>query len=330
MADTFANSYDSSQPNMLPYPLYLQAVGGDAAINYAAADFRELITAIWPQSGGIRASDFVVSQRAAGANFSVDISAGRGVVLGTSVPEQGCALVRATGVVNLTTPSAPGSGSPRVHRIVVELLDKQAAGSLYGWRYHLLEDTGSGEPAAPASSFTIASVGISVGQVSVTNANIGNTPNIYGFAKYTAAISATGQNQALATNATTAIQMINARTPSVDVTASGTNNTAFAVNKAGPWSFDCGARITPGTTGAHFVQLVRNDTGELVAAAYPGVLSTGSTYDIPLCGSDYFASAGISVSLNVVTGAGVAGSVINSGLVSTGLRTFVAMRYKGV
>lgn len=329
MADTFANSYDASQPNMVPYPLYLQAVGGDAAITYAAQDFRELVSAIWPNSGQLRASDFLVSQRGAGANFSVDISAGRSPVWGTSSPEQCAALVRSTGVVNLPTPSAPGSGAARVHRVVVELLDKQAAGTLYGWRFHLLEDTGSGTPAAPASSFTIAFVSIAVGQGSVTSANISRNLNVFGFAKYTAAITATGQNQLLATNATTAIQFINARSTSTDVVASGTNNTVFTLAKGGPWGFKFGFRIAPGTTGSHFAQLVRNDTNEILAAWFPGVLSTGSIYDGTISGDDFFAPANVPLSCNVTTGAGVSGSVISSGSVGLGLRTFLSLTYLG-
>lgn len=328
MADTFANSYDGSQSNMIKYPLYLQAVGGDAAIVYAAQDYRELVTALWPNGGQIRAGDFLMTQRAAGANFSVDIATGFGVIRDVDSPTTS-ALVRTTGVVNLATPTAPGSGATRIHNVVAEVLDKQASGTLYGWRFHLLEDTGSGTPATPAGSFQLGTISISVGQGSVLTANIFRNYNTQGFVKYTAAINATGQNQALATNATTAVQFINPRTFSNDVTASGTNNTIFTLNKAGPWSFDCGCRITAGTTGQHFVQLVRNDTGEIISAWYETNLTLGSIYDITISGSDFFASTGASVSLNVTTGSGVSGSSINSGSVNTGLRTFLAATYTG-
>lgn len=171
MADTFALSYDASQPNMMKYPLWLQATGGDPAINYAGQDDRELLSALYPIAGPIGPAEFTVTQRGAGANFSVDISAGRAVIIGTSNTEQGTFLVRTTGVVNLATPSAPGSGT-RHHRIVAQILDKQAAGTLYGWQFHLVEDTGGGLPAAPASSLSLAQVDIAAGAASVVNASI--------------------------------------------------------------------------------------------------------------------------------------------------------------
>lgn len=175
MADSFAHSYDASQPNMVPYPLWLQAAGGDSAIVFAASDFRELIEATFPVDGPLLPTDFIMTQRGAGANFSVDISAGRGIVSGTDVPNQGKFSVKSTGVVNLTTPTAPVSGVTRHHRVVYEILDKQAAGSLYGWNFHLLEDTGGGSPPAPADSYTLGTVNIPVGAASVTNAMITNS-----------------------------------------------------------------------------------------------------------------------------------------------------------
>lgn len=150
-----------------------------------------------------------------------------------------------------------------------------------------------------------------------------------GYAKYTAAITATGQNQTLGTNATTPIQLINARSTCTDVVASGTNNTIFTLNRVGKWAFCASIRMAPGTTGAHFIQLIRNDTNEIIAAWFGGPLATGSIYDLPLSGEDYFATSGISVTLNVITGAGVASSGISSGNSSSGLRTFLAMQWEG-
>lgn len=175
MADSYALSYDGSQPNMVPYPLYLQATGADPAITYTAGSFRSLIDAVWPKAGTLLPTDMVVTQRAAGANFSVDISAGRCAIAGTDIANQGKFLVQATGTVNIATPTAPTSGAPRQHRLVAQALDKQAAGALYGWQYHLVTDTGSGLPAAPADSYTLAVITIAVGAASVLNANIVNT-----------------------------------------------------------------------------------------------------------------------------------------------------------
>jgi hypothetical protein len=271
----------------------------------------------------------VVTQRAAGANFSVDIAAGRCAIAGTDVPRQGKYLVQANATINIGTPPAPTTGITRIHRLVAEALDKQASGTLYGWQYHLVEDTGSGLPATPGDAYTLATIAIPVGAASVTNAMITNMPRATGFAKYTAAITATGENQPLTAGGTSAVQLINARTVCPDVTASGTNNVTFTLNKAGPWAFYVGLRIKPGTTGNHFGQLVRNDTGELIGTWFPGSITAGNIYDASIVGADYFATPGITITLTVVTGTAVSGSLIDSGTVTTGLRTFLAMQWQG-
>ena len=149
-----------------------------------------------------------------------------------------------------------------------------------------------------------------------------------GYAKYTAAITATGQNQALAQNGTTNIQLVNAESTCPDVTASGANNTSFTLNRAGKWAFSIGTRIIPGTTGFHFTQLVRTDTSQPLATWGPGPLSTGNTYDNTMSGESYFATAGIAVTLVAVLPAGTNGA-IGSGTAGTGSRTFLAMQWMG-
>lgn len=174
MADQFCLSYNGSQPNMVQNPLWLQAAGADAAIAYTAAQFRSLINAMFPVPGTIATGDFTMAQRGAGANFSIDISSGRCAIQGTDTTHQGSFVVESWGTLNCPTPSAPVSGSPRVHRVVLQILDKQSTGTLYGWEVHLVEDTGSGLPAAPNSSYTLGTVTIPVGASSVTTAMILN------------------------------------------------------------------------------------------------------------------------------------------------------------
>jgi hypothetical protein len=123
---------------------------------------------------GVMNPNFTITQRAAGANFSVDISAMGAAVQGTSISNQGSYFVLNTGTVNLSTPSAPASGT-RTHRVVAQLLDKQATGTQYGWQFLLKEDTGTGLPALPANSVDLGRVSIAAGQASVQNANITQT-----------------------------------------------------------------------------------------------------------------------------------------------------------
>lgn len=174
MADTIIVS--TSSADMVDYPLAIQATGADPEIEYGAQEhFRQFLDAITITGGGrLKFSEFRLSQRAAGANFSVDLSAGYYVISGTTSPVavQGKYLVHTTAVINIPTPSAPASGT-RIHRIVAQVNDKAVdGGSTYGWRIWLLEDTGSGTPAVPANARNIGTVSISSGQANVLDSHI--------------------------------------------------------------------------------------------------------------------------------------------------------------
>lgn len=174
MADTIIVS--TSDANMVDYPLAIQAAGGDAAIQYGAQEhFRQFLDSLCITGGGrLKFGEFRLTQRAAGANFSVDLSAGYYVIPGSTSPlaVQGKYLVHTTATVNIATPAAPASGT-RVHRIVAQVLDKAVdGGSSYGWRIWLMEDTGSGTPAVPANARNIGTVSITAGQANVLNSHI--------------------------------------------------------------------------------------------------------------------------------------------------------------
>jgi hypothetical protein len=169
MADIVIAS--TANASMSDYPLWLQATGGDPGIAYPAAEFRQLIDKV-AREGVCGLTDFQVKQRAAGANLTVDFSAGSAFIAGDSVARQGKFLVDSTGVVNSgTNLTVPGSGT-RTHRAIARVLDKQAAGSAYGWTFEILEDTGSGMPALPASAVDLASIAVPTGSASITNSMI--------------------------------------------------------------------------------------------------------------------------------------------------------------
>jgi hypothetical protein len=158
-------------------PVFMQAGGGDATFSYDAINFRNMLRALI-RSEGILTPDVVagglkVTQRGAGANFSVDVAAGRAAIMGDDVTDQGVYIVRSDATVNLTIPSPPGSGT-QVHRVVAQVRDKLHNGTYttYDWDLEVLPDTGSGTPALPASAISLARVSVSAGQSSVTDANI--------------------------------------------------------------------------------------------------------------------------------------------------------------
>lgn len=168
---------------------WFQPASGDAAINVPAATFRMATQALLGAPGAsaegvIAPVSAVVTQRGAGANFSVDIQPFQAVVAGEDVTDQGAYLVTNTAVFNLATPSAPGSGT-RTHRLVAQVRDKRAnaSWSTYDWTPVIVQDSGSGEPAEPASSETLAHIVIAAGQPNVSNANITQGYNVLGSLK---------------------------------------------------------------------------------------------------------------------------------------------------
>lgn len=187
----------------LKQPWIQQAGGADPAISYSALDIRALTDALFSNEGVIGRSSLAVSQRGAGANFSVDIAAGFAVIDGDDTPLQGTYVVQNTATYNLPMPSPPVSGS-RIHRVIARVRDKLHDGTqtTYDWVLEYLEDVGGGLIAQPASSITLALVTLTAGDTSITASNIFDLrvdaqgiPTV----PYTAASSAARPNQALTT-----------------------------------------------------------------------------------------------------------------------------------
>lgn len=161
-------------------PLFLQKTGADADVTYSATDWRLGLIAGLCQFTGVvdpyGSGGLQVTQRGAGANFSVDVAAGYAFVPGGDVSLQGNYVVVNDATVNVATPSAPGSGT-RVHRLVLQVRDKLNNGSwtTYDGQLQLLQDTGSGTPATPASAISLATISISAGQANVSSGNITDT-----------------------------------------------------------------------------------------------------------------------------------------------------------
>jgi hypothetical protein len=157
------------------YVDFMQPASGDSPISVPAATFRMLAASLagLPNDGVIGPVSAVVTHRAAGANFSVDIQTFQAVVAGNDVTDQGSYLITNSSVANWPTPTAPGSGT-RTHRLVGQVRDKRAAGtwSTYDWTPVLLADSGSGLPALPPSAIDLASISISAGQANVQDSNI--------------------------------------------------------------------------------------------------------------------------------------------------------------
>lgn len=162
-------------------PLLMQASGADATFAYSAQQHRALVGATLSE-GVLTTADLLVEQRAAGANFTVDVSAGKAVIVGDSVAAQGSYLViNDAAVTGVVIPAAPASGT-RIHRVVLQVRDRAHDGTVSAGVYDavvlVLEDTGAGTPALPASAITLALVTVAAGTASITNSNISGTGRV--------------------------------------------------------------------------------------------------------------------------------------------------------
>lgn len=149
-------------------PVWLQ--GG----TYPARLDRALLARSWDE-GVTDLGSLRVTQRGAGANMSVDVSAGSVFVAGDDEPHQGTYHVRSTAVENRTIGTAPGSGT-RIDRVVVRVNDPNAGGPAGDdATIVVLAGTPSSSPtppAEPATAVTLALVVVPAGKTSIVDADI--------------------------------------------------------------------------------------------------------------------------------------------------------------
>lgn len=156
--------------------MWLAAATGDDpnnidALKYTGIKLRQLDAAVYKTEGVLSRSALRVTERAIGANMSVDVAPGGALIDCDSIPNGGRYFSAEDAVVNVPVPVAPGSGT-RTHLVVERVFDKAIiGGSEYGGRPFLVEDTGSGA-TVPGSALLLASISVAAGQPSVQNSNI--------------------------------------------------------------------------------------------------------------------------------------------------------------
>lgn len=108
-----------------------------------------------------------VTQRAAGANFTCDISAGSAVVLGTTQADQGAYLCRSTTLDTVTASATPAA--PRTDSVYLVINDPNAGGPA-GSNFTFVWVNGG--TAAPADSILLATVARTTGESAILAAAI--------------------------------------------------------------------------------------------------------------------------------------------------------------
>lgn len=155
--------------------LRFQAASGDAAIQYTAQDDRTLVDALVYILGVSWRDDYAVTQRAAGANFSVDVAGGHAIVAGTSVTDQGKYVVQNDATVNLAIASG-GSATARYDLVYLRVRDKPADGlGFYDAVIDKITGTvGAGVPTLSGAGITSAIALAEVGPITTSTASITN------------------------------------------------------------------------------------------------------------------------------------------------------------
>jgi len=153
--------------------MWLEAVPGDPAIPYSGQQLRRLIQGIAPLEGVVLRGDFNVSQRAGGANFSVDVATGTATVLCDTIALGGMYLAWSDTVVNVPIAVPPLSGT-RTDLVILHVHDKQSDGGVgYNGAVEVIGGTvGQPAPAVPLGAIALAEVTVAAGQASVATTNV--------------------------------------------------------------------------------------------------------------------------------------------------------------
>ena len=142
--------------------------------SFPASTFRSVVRTANPVDGVLGVNELKVAQRAAGANYSVDIAIGRGIVPEMNTDNRAYLVNHTGNVYNLPMNSPPGSNS-RYDLVYLEVRDQTVSGSINDARFNFLEGTASTSPVwptVPAQSIPLAMVLRTAGAGSITTGNI--------------------------------------------------------------------------------------------------------------------------------------------------------------
>lgn len=167
-----------------------------AGASHEADELRRLVNATL-DAGVPAASDFVVSPRGAGANMSVDVSAGDATVIG---PSGHAYLVWSDAVENLSIDAPPPAGQSRIDLVQLTVTDDGSGSG--GFTVNVKKGTSAASPSAPtvdANSLELARVTLTSSTSSITAGAIADRRAVGLPRPYWTATPATGSDGALVT-----------------------------------------------------------------------------------------------------------------------------------
>ena len=134
---------------LMTWPLTSDGAG---AVEYTANDWRTLLTELFTE-GVLGSGSFVVSERALGANMTLDITAGVAVLEGDDAANQGRYLVREDSAsLSAVTIGTAHASNPRIDLVGLQLNDPSEGGSAgRNSVFAVVAGTAASSPSAPSS-----------------------------------------------------------------------------------------------------------------------------------------------------------------------------------
>ena len=200
---------------MSGYTSIIDATPAFVAGTFDAKDVR--LAAIGNALPGLFASGHLaVTQRAAGANMSVDVGAGQCFVDPGAVAYQGPYVVRNDASFNTLSDggyawTAADATNPRIDLLCIEVADTDFSGSYTGWKLRIVDGTPNAGathqleaaywPAVPTGCVPIAAIRIPASDTTIGTAEITNLNPIGGVGRSAARYTTTAETTTSATSA---------------------------------------------------------------------------------------------------------------------------------
>ena len=126
------------------------------------------------QEGIFTSGELLVSEKSGTPDLSVDVAAGRCLILGDEDTYQGAYFCDNRGVTNLAIATADGS-NPRIDLVVAKVQDSEYSGATDAWSLAVVTGAAAGSPSVPAtpdSAIPLAQVAVAAAAGSIVDANI--------------------------------------------------------------------------------------------------------------------------------------------------------------
>jgi hypothetical protein len=248
---------------------------------------RQFVTNLFPAEGVLDLSAaFKVSQKAAGANMSVDIAVGGAIVQGDHVAGQGRYMCANDAVENRAVTAAPGVGNSRIDRIVLVAHDAEAVGSgTTATRIDYIAGTPGASPsppAVPSSALPLARITVPSGKLSIVDGDITDDrvpAQVMNRSPVVAEFGATSQSVANGTEAdkTLSVPTIRPATYATSLFFSAGTPTRMLIPWTGVYSVSFTPKISANAGFGWYLQLFKDaDSGTSYLGALDVHFFTGS------------------------------------------------------